>query len=87
MRRGALKLTSKQRKSIAKFTSYLEILDEGLDGIVLRCRREIVRRLLTGRIDAAAENECLQRVSSLFEAAQLPERLEEIRQIEAALNE
>ena len=87
MRRGALKLTSKQRKSIAKFTSYLEILDEGLDGIVRRCRREIVRRLLTGRIDAAAENECLQHLSSLFEAAQSPERREEIRQIQAALNE
>ena len=87
MRRGALKLTSKQRKSIAMFTSYLEILDEGLDGIVLRCRREIVRRLLTGRIDAAAENECLQDLSSLFEAAQSRKRREEIRQIEAALNE
>ena len=87
MRRGALKLTSKQRKSIAMFTSYLEILDEGLDGIVLRCRREIVRRLLTGRIDAAAENECLQRVSSLFEAARSPRRREEILQVQTALNE
>jgi hypothetical protein len=85
--RGAPKFTSKQWKSIVELTSYLEILDEGLDEMVRLCRREIVRCLLTGRIDAAAEVECLQHPSSLFEAAQLPERLEEILQVQAALNE
>jgi hypothetical protein len=43
--------------------------------------------LVNGRIDAAAELECLQGLSWLFEAAQSPERREEIRQIQAALNE
>jgi hypothetical protein len=65
----------------------MDRLDEELDETVRRCRREIVRRLLTGRINAAAELECLQDLSSLFEAAQSRKRREEIRQIEAALNE
>jgi hypothetical protein len=85
--RGPPKSTSKQWKSIVEFTSYLEILDEGLDEMARLCRREIVRRLLTGRIDAAAELECLQHLSSLFEAAQSRERREEILQVQAALNE
>ena len=66
--------------------SYLAILDEGLDEIVRLCRRDLVRRLLMGRIEIPEESECLQFFNSQIETGQWPNWLEEIHEIETALH-
>ena len=67
------------------YQSFLAILDEGMDEIVRLCRREIARRLLRGRIEAAEQNECHQLLSLLIRTGQWPNWREEIREIEDAL--
>ena len=67
------------------FQSYVAILDRGLDEIMRLCRRDLVRRYLTRRIEVAEESECLQFFNSQIETGHWPNCLEEIHEIEATL--